>query len=252
MKTSNKLILIGYGLILLCFTTFFIAAKSHMVEVDKLIGSGNISTRSLGKMTANRIEIGGQFKCVLNPNSTDILVEGDDNIIALMGDLIVEKRFTTKNIYDDSYRITTTVPPVFNIGIKGLEDLFIDMSGVSRLTCSDTLRAVNIGISSGSGSSGELVIDGKKLTVNASRNSSLILKGRATFGVLSVDNLAVIESEGLVANEWIINMQDGAKATINATESVSGNMKNNSMLNLYGKPASNQILNTNHSEINLL
>lgn len=251
MKTSNKLILIGYGFVLLCFTAFFIAAKSNMIEVDRLVGSGNISTRSLGKMTVDRIEIGGQFKCVLNPNSSDIVVEGDDNIIALMGDLIVENRFTTGNIYGDSYRIATTVPPVFNIGIKDLEDLYIDMVGVSRISCSDTIRALDLGISSNSGSSLDLLIDVQRLTVNASRKSSLMLNGRTNLGVLTADNHALIEFKDLVANEWIINMQDGANATIYASEAVSGNLKNNSTLNLYGKPASNQLNNIIPAEINV-
>ena len=251
MKTSNKLLIGLYTAFLLAVACFLIAAKSSMIELEKIDGSGNVITKNFGTLTDGDIRLTNEsMGYQIDPNSNQVKVEAEDNVLEVMQNIVVDGKFVNSNIYGHGYNINTTVRPMITIGTKDLDVLNLQMRSFTSLSALDTLKNNSIRLDMGDHSQIESTIDCDRLVINARSFAGLTLYGATDFVLLNSRGHARLTADGLSADEWEINMSSFANASVHCNDVIGGTMRDQSSLDLHGQPENIQVTNMNNSSLN--
>jgi len=106
MKLSNKLLLGFYALVILSFTSFVVLAKSSIIEVEKLVGSGVIQEIDLGELNTNELVFKDYaIEYIIDPNSTRIVVQLDTVLISKLNKPIDLEQIQLDRILDGRFFI---------------------------------------------------------------------------------------------------------------------------------------------------
>lgn len=251
MKTSSKLLIGLYVAFLLAAAYLFIAAKSSMQEMEKVEGSGDVITKNFGILTDGSIRLTNEsMGYQIDPNSNQVIVEAEDNVMEVMENIVVDGKFTNSNIYGEGYNINTNVRPMIILGTKDLDVLNLQMRSFTSLKAIDTLKNSSIRLDIGDHSQMESTINCDRLVINSRSFAGLTLNGEADFVLLNSRGHARLTAKGLSADEWEINMSSLSSASVHCNDVIGGTMRDQSSLDLHGKPDNIQMTNYGNSSLN--
>jgi len=182
MKTSNKLLLVFFLAMFFSAASLMVYAKSHMVVGKEGMEEYHygedaivIERTLLDNLTISNLEMGDNFKYIIDPTRTGVTVKGDS---AFVSKLTV--------VHDNQFQILTGgVGHNFNwpdnllvvVGVKNLDKLDLDINGNARVTANQPLEydSIKMYMEGNSKFLADLTVN--NLEVKSNGNSGLTLNG---------------------------------------------------------------------------
>ncbi len=213
MKTSNKLLLIAIIFILVMATGVLATVKSHMVKVEPNIldGSGEIVRKKLGVLGENVMLLDTDYEYYFDPNSNDIFIEGDENIIRELSDCINFDPLNTMQLWmscgllEEYVDVVPSVDLKFSIGVAQYSELNIHLiepryskkEFTLNLLRSSTHHYSRVEINSYAYNLVHLNVESKELRINASYHSKMNVTGAVTKLIAKLDVQSVFNAKEL-------------------------------------------------------
>lgn len=267
MKTSNKLISLGIAILILSVAVFIMAAKTELVPRDKkmddndiinelaakeLLKSSEIIQRDLGKLLSNKLDLDGNHRYILDPDSDDVIVTGKSEYVnrfkpltdSTLFDAVIYHDVTSKRderndskVYD---RITDTL--YYKIGVKGKQDLLVLIGNESKVTISSALNisSLKVIMEGASHIDGELNCDKLELTTHSAGYARL--KGTATNSIITAYENSRLECGELVSGNAEIMLSGNSRLSLKANNALSGMIRNNAFYNNHGFVSGENVL----------
>jgi len=100
MKTSNKLLSGAYIFLAIVTIGFLMTVKSNMVKSEPQIlkGNGIIKIENLGELKSNKMILSTKYNYKFDHSSSDIILEGDENIVTELKACISNGRISMFNV----------------------------------------------------------------------------------------------------------------------------------------------------------
>ncbi|HEX8548727.1 MAG TPA: head GIN domain-containing protein [Cytophagaceae bacterium] len=230
MKTSTKLIVGFFTLVLLTITGFVGTAKYY-------------STRSLieesGKMITKSGKIEGFAKLSVRGNIKVYLTQSNENRYELKGDENYVKNINigeignTLNVHPDKgMRRSKNVE--LHLYFTNIEEL--KLSGGSSIDCLAEIKGERLTIDCSGGSSGTLWLNYKDIVCESSSGTNIEMKGTADNFTLDVSSGSNVDADGLLTKQCTVDGSSGANIQVNASDKLNVDVSSGAHLSYAGNP----------------
>ena len=189
-----------------------LVASACTVAVPTTIGSGRAQTeqRSVGSFTKVRVDEAIKATVIVGPDIT-VSVTTDDNVLSAVNTTVTADRLNVSMSGGAQPRVPVTVA----ITMPSLEDI-------------------------GAGSAASITATGvnsPSLTASADSAGSVIVRGNSASVAVTATSAGSADLGGVPAQTATVNVGSGARATVNAQQSVSGSVDTGGVVSISGNPA---------------
>lgn len=247
MKTSNKLLLAAFGLILAGTIVIIFKVKSFVGETisignnEKIELSGEIEEKAYDITSFNRLKVEGAISLELSKGETNTLsVRADTAILKYVQVEQMDNKLTIKLVNIHNKRARAKVK--LTTSDMNLEKLTANAG--SKLEVKDTLRAENIDIEVNAGGHGRFPVFSKEVECDANAGAFATIigktekfRGNATAG-------AHIKAKELGARYAKVNAVAGAQITISVSDELDADCTAGGVVKYNGNPKIKNV-NTN-------
>lgn len=173
MKTSNKILLAFFGLLLFSVTSMMVMAKTHLASVEVIKGNGVITKLEREVEPFREVKVGNRIHLMLQQGEEGLSLEGDENLLEHVS---VEFENGLMYIHSDPlYRLKSSNKIIAHVGFDDLQTVILrggtEISSVGELDLDDLIIEI-----SGS-SEGSLDMNADELDVQISGSADLALRG---------------------------------------------------------------------------
>lgn len=251
MKTSNKLICLGLLILVIIASSIIILGKYSMVdkpnasandiveELDKKLTEegSKITQRSLGVLSAEKLDLDGNHRYILDPASNEVTVSGPQAIISAFEEIKDDNFFeapiytevTSKRderndsrIYD---RITDTL--YYSIGIKDARSLLIFIGNESKVTVRTPIQLEDLQLFLEGNAHIHADLNCSSLEINSRDDGHVRLSGNATHVNITLEDNSNLECYELSTQDTEVMLSDNSRLELNTVASLSGIIMNN-------------------------
>lgn len=232
MKTSNKLLLVFFLALFFSAASLMVFAKSHMYvktgdELEELYyGEGPIIEKTvLDDLGVNDIEMGDNFRFILDPTRSDVVIKGDSAFISKL-----------KIVNDGQFRILTgglgrnnNWPENLSvtIGVKNTVNPRMELSGNARVFSNDSLSYEKVTFDMNGNSNVDLDLSADHIHVEINGNSRLELNGSLNSLRTNQSGNSSLLFENIMLREANINLSGNAKFYGDIADNVTGHASGN-------------------------
>jgi len=250
MLRRNVLVFIATLLVTASLLTIFTGCRGIS---DAIIGSGNLITQEMDFTDFTKLEIGHVFQAkVTKSDSFFVSITVDDNLLEYV---TVRKSGNTLRIclkggyaYIGTTKIVEiTMPKIDKISLSGasrcevsgfrsLDGLELEASGASTLNVDDTKAGeTSFEISGSSHASGGIEITEGRFNVSGA--SRIDLEGDARDISIEASGASYANLANFSVSNATVDISGASVASVNATDSIDGNVSGASRLTYLGNPA---------------
>ena len=232
MKTTNKILLTAFIVILAITTFLLILVRLNVNFGPALEGSMNVITQSREIGHFNAIEASGALKVeLLQGEQVGLTVVADDNLIELV---VTEVANDVLKI-----RLKERVGKHKSLDVKvafvTLEALSV--SAGARVTSVNTIVGMVLRHVISSGAFSDLNLEFEKLTLEASSGAHAKLTGKVRELFLQSSSGAQVDARELSAENATVRSSSGAINHIFVNNEMSIDVSSGAIVNYYGQPA---------------
>ncbi len=210
MKTSNKLLLIAFGLIIVGIVALMIFVKVNIVQPELLEPSGNITEETRQTAFFDRIEAHSGITIVVSQDSPrEIKVVADEKFIQKIKTEVVDG--STLKIYTDN-RIKNPGQQKVFVTMDEIKE--IDISRGVDITSEDTLITDALEVEASTGSRADLRVKAQEFTSNVSTGAKLHVAGYARNASITVSTGSDLNAESLTGQEMHTSVSTGSRAKV--------------------------------------
>lgn len=210
MKTSNKILFIAFGAIIIGIIALMIFVKVNIVQPELLEPSGNTTEETRQTAIFDRIEAHSGITIVVRQDSPrEIKVVADEKFIQKIKTEVIDG--STLKIYMDDRVKKSGQQKVF-VTLDEIKE--IDISRGVDITSEDTLvtDALEVGVSTGSRA--DLRVQAQEFTSNVSTGAKLHVAGYAGKASTTVSTGSDLNAESLKGKEMHISVSTGSRAKV--------------------------------------
>lgn len=231
MKTTNKILLGSFIIILLITFILMVLLRLNMNLGPAIEGSMNVSTQKREISSFNAIEASGAVKIeLLQNNEIGLTIEADDNLIEL---IITE-------VTDSVLKIRLNE----KVGRHKALDVKVDFVTLQALKASAgaSISSVNtiVGLALrhiiSSGAISNLELDFESLTIESSSGAHSTLTGKVREVFINSSSGAMVDARELVAEKATVKSSSGAINHIFVNNEMSIDASSGAIVNYYGQP----------------
>ncbi len=231
MKTTNRILLTLFVLILIGITITLIYIRVQVVNISEPMGSGNIITEQRELQGFHSIKVSGNFNVNLHEDTiSKLVINADDNLVDLITTDI------DKGVLQIIFLPRQTRHRRIDIDVYYHGLISLEATAGARLSNTDTIRAISFHHHVGSGAQSDLVIDVDELKLNSSAGAKAELKGFARTVNAECSSGAQIRAMDLIAENCAIKVSSGANAHIFVEKELSVNASSGSNIRYKGNP----------------
>ncbi|MBN1181742.1 MAG: DUF2807 domain-containing protein [Bacteroidales bacterium] len=216
MKTSNKLLLIAFGIILTGIIVILFSIKKYVVFEN--INVSGIKTEKIHAVSAfTNLEISGAIYVELQKSTK--------NELTLVGDTAILSRLTIDQVGDNLIlKLKGSISEKHQINAVLRTDKMeinkIRVSAGSSLTSQDTIFSQNIDIDASAGARSNTPVVVKSVDCNASAGATIKLKGEAENLSAQASAGAHVDAQNLAASNVKVNASAGGFSLVWAVETL--------------------------------
>jgi len=230
MKTSNKLLLGLFAVILITATALIGYAKRYS-NSSFIAASGDVVTEKRPVASFDRITVKGNIKVTLTTNSQAALeLKGDKNLLKNLqttvkeGELLIQLPFKTES--DQTIEAT--------VSAASIEAL--DFSTGSSLVCTDSIVSRKLNLSFTTGASGKMKIVCEETHLDCSTGAETELKGSAGYFRLSASTGSIVKAENFSVHNGSIEANTGAEISTSISDEIEVAMSTGATAKNKGNP----------------
>ena len=236
MKNSTKFIIgiIGAIALLGLYPIYMFKSNFDYVEKNRVIGSGDLSKKTLALNGFEELEIMDDFDVILRQGDFKVETEMDANLEELLDFEVKEDRLQIKFEKGTSYRSSET-PKVW-VTMPELRRAILFSSGSFKNEGTFTGSHVEVQIMG----SGEMDLNFECETVKASIMGSgeIELDGTGDFLEISIPGSGEVEAEGFSTVNANIRISGSGEANVNASGHLDASIMGSGAVRYSGNPAS--------------
>ncbi|HWE36656.1 MAG TPA: head GIN domain-containing protein [Isosphaeraceae bacterium] len=218
--------------------TVAVAGCNLQITGPALQGSGVSKTETRKVDTFHAVEVGGAIKATVKVgDKTEVVIEGDDNIIPLIETKVEDGRLVVRARDGTSY--STKKPLTATITATKLDALEAD--GASTIDATVAASDAMTIEASGAGNVSATGIDAKEVKVTASGASRVTAKGKGTSLTLDASGASHVEAAELAVESAKADLSGASDAKVHASKSVAGDISGASHLDVAGSPSGRSV-----------
>jgi len=254
MKTSNKLLLILALAGFLSTFSVMLYAKSKMITKDEyreqLKLSGKIVDRVLlENLTTNDIEMGDNFQWIIDPNSTKVVVSGDQALVSKLevadsGQFRIRTGGVDYHMVDEDF-VTVTV------GTKNLKEMKIEGEGNASITAQGPLSLDDVYLGLRGNSRCNLEVDSPQMEIISQGNARITLTGQTESIHADVSGNGRLNLEELSVIDVVISASGNGKYYGGHVESISGNGSGNALIKIESAPNKSNVSTSGNAKFTI-
>lgn len=234
MKTSNKLLFSAGAGLIMGFIVFLFSVKANMIQKgnNSIPGNGIKEVRIvIDNLTLEEFYLSNDFSYILDPNSKEVSISGDQNIIDAIE---IEETETALHIYKkNGLHFTDHLPVEVFIGIADKNSIKIEIDDDAKLTSKDSLQLTSLTLQMNDDAVANLFIDADILDVNLYADSDLTLSGEADIVSTKIFSYRPFNGKNLKSKTVKLDMGHDSNFYLQNATLVTGNLKNSATL-LFG------------------
>ena len=232
MKTTNKILLIMFILILAGITISLIYVRIQFGNIDETLGSGIVTTEQRQLNEFDGLRVSGNFNVAIHVDHSNMLViETDDDLMEFVNTAI------TDNTLVVDFLLRPAIHKTIDINLYVNEISSIEVLAGAWVSSEDTLNTVFFRHILGSGANSNLLIHVDSLHLESSSGSLSTLKGSARTIITEVSSGAQVRATELTAEFVDVQASSGANVHVNAQKELTANASSGSNIGYTGSPA---------------
>ncbi len=229
-KTSNKLLL-GLFAVILITATVFIGYAKHYSNKSFIAASGDIVTEQRPVESFSRIVVKGNIKVILTTRSQAALeLKGDKNLLKNIqttvkdGELLIQLPFKTESDQIIEAKVST-------VSIEAL-----DFSTGSSIVSTDSIVSKKLNLSFTTGASGKLNIESGETQLDCSTGAETELKGSTGTFQLAASTGSIVKAGNFSAHNGSIEGNTGSEISTNISDEIEVSMSTGATAKNKGNP----------------
>jgi len=244
MKTSNKLLLVFALAAFLSTASVMLYAKSQMISKDEyqkeLKLSGEFIERELTEnFTTEEIEMGDNFQWVIDPNSTKVVVSGDETLVSKL-EVSDSKRYRLRTGGVDYSMVDYDMVTV-TVGIKNLKEIKIEGNGNAYISATSPIDLEFIDLRMNGNARCKLDATSPEMNVSSNGNGKLTLNGQAQAINAHINGNGRIYAEDFSVKNVEVRVSGNGKFYGGEVESITGNGSGNATIEVKEASQKNRV-----------
>lgn len=209
------------------------SCKFDATDLGKSItGSGNIISKDRNISDFTKVEVEKGLDCeIVQSTSFRVVVEADDNLQEGIVTQVQNGTLTITSKYNRYKNVKAKTVKVFMPVIDVLET-----SGGSSLKTIGIIKANDIHLKSGSGSSLDAEIESEKVTLESTSGSDLTVSGKAISLVTLSSSGSSIDAKKLLANDVNSQSSSGSSTDVNPILKLNAQASGGSSIEYFNTP----------------
>jgi len=236
MKTSNKILLSLFGLLL--FSTLFAAFKGRSILGNMNVerGSGNITSEDRSVESFDEIKLRGQYKVYLTQGSESLRLETDDNLLDLIETYVDDGELHIKTKKGNKLKSSDNVKVY--VGFETLKE--ITSSGSCTIEATGPIVVPRMEVSGSGYCKTTIPLETDYLGVKISGSGKFESTGKATRAEYQISGSGSIETIDLESEHVEVTISGSGRAKVNATEELEANISGSGDVAYLGNPRLSQ------------
>ncbi len=231
MKTSNKILLIAFGLLLIGIVSLMLIIRKELSK-EPLDGSGRAVKDLREAFPFMDVDISGELKVYLQQgDSLSVMIEADDNLLD----------FIDTSIKDNQLKIRISEP----ISKESQIVAYITLPDLSRLgaannaviVANEPLTGSYLEIDLSSGTESTLELNYEKVNINLSSAAKATLHGAAEKLYAESATGSFLDARFFKVTECDITARSDSRAKVYVTNSFNATARSGSMIEYRGEPS---------------
>ena len=244
MKTSNKLLLVLTMAAFLSTISIMLYAKSQVITHEEyhkeMELSGNLVEKVLHEnLTTDNIEMGDNFTWIFDPNSTQVVVKGDEAIVSKLT-VVDDKQFQIRTGAYGSYDVDYDFV-VITVGTKNLSKLRIKGDGNARISAKSPMKLEKLELDMNGNARSTFDIQTGDIELGANGNSRITLIGSAENINAHVSGNGKVYFEDLSCNEVAVDASGNAGYYSGTVGSIVGSASGNARIKVEDVRGKNKV-----------
>ena len=234
MKTSNKLLIGFYCLMLVLTLTGMVIFKNNMIISfdEKVKGSGQLTTNLLAEeYQSDSLILDSDYHYFLDPSRQDISVTCDDN---LNSKFKLSDKGIIRFYQEGDLELIPSQPIKITIGVKGKQRLFVEAKHRSYIKNLGSISK-DLEINAEDGAEVDLKGEFDELELRASNGAEVHLAGNAKSMLLNVEDRSRVEGQNFTIGYLKMNAEDKSISTFDRVDTLNIAMEDRSKLHLNQK-----------------
>lgn len=245
MKTTNKILIGLFVLILIGITVFLIALRIQVKSAVFVEPSGNIVTKAIDVTTFTGIDASGNIKLQVRQGSShEVTVRADDN---LMEYVITE---VNNDVLKVSLRAWGGKDATIEVDIELVDIGSLLASAGARVHAENVLRGQILDHAVNSGAQSVLQIDFDKLELVVGSGAETLIGGRVREMIARNSGGGLLNAAALEAEKVKLNSSSGAQSDLFVTESLEVRASSGSVVNYTGNPLQREVSSSSGAQVN--
>lgn len=254
MKTSNKLLLVLALAAFLSTASIMLYAKSEIITQEEYQEQMKLSGNAIKKvlhedLTTYNIEMGDNFSWILDPNSTQVIVEGDETIVSKLT-VSDGKQFQVRTGEYGDYNIDYDMV-IITVGTKNLSKLRIEGNGNAKISAKEPIQMESLEVDMNGNSKCTLDITTVDIRIDINGNGRLTLDGSCEDINANVNGNGRIYAEKLATNKVKINANGNARFNGGTVESIKGDASGNAKIKVEESRGSSNVSTSGNAKFTI-
>jgi hypothetical protein len=247
MKTSNKILLGLFILILAGITILMIMFRVSVDRTPGLEGSGRVVRQDREITAFHAIDVSGKIQVELSLGDRESLsLEADDNLLEHLRTEVVDHVLT---ISLEGWGIRNAT---LNVAVGFTELEAIEGSGGARIRATDTVQGTFLRHSLASGAYSELELRLEELALDLSGGAHAFLKGEVQKVTAKSSGGSEIRASQLFVEDCSLETSSGSLNELHVTGLLGINASGGSQVNYTGNPLLREVSSSGGARINKL
>jgi len=254
MKTSNKLILILALALFLSTASVMLYAKTQLTTtkeyIEELKLTGSIVERVLtSNLTKDNIEMGDNFTWIIDPNSSEVVVSGDE---ALVSKLTVSdsKQYSIRTGGVDFNLVDEDMVSI-TVGIKNLNNLTINGGGNAGISALSAINLEEVELRMGGNARCKLDISSPTMVASTSGNGVISIQGETETIDAYLSGNGKLYAEKFSVKNVLISVSGNSEFHGGEVKSISGNGSGNGKIYLRNVSENSNVSTSGNSRVTI-
>jgi hypothetical protein len=236
MKTSNKLLLGMFSVIILSLTTFICIGRYYYLNIVDVKQSGVIAEETRTQQNFSNIKVEGNIAVILIDDAqSSVLLKGDKNYLKNIETSVKDGELLVKIPFD--------VKPGQQI------EAIISTAKFETISCSNgvviksqkVIASKKLILQFDTGVSGSIEINAEETTLNCSTGADIELKGNTNTIDINATTGVALNASKLMAHKAIIAASMGSVLNTAISDEISGSMSTGVILSNTGNAVTNNL-----------
>ena len=231
MKTSNKIILAFFLFQIAGVVAAMVTIKKNLTikTTETIVGNAVMKKVVLADtLISNRFKVGGNSVFKIDPNSTSVIVEFDENLLESFELEDTEEYFDFRQKHDT--HLSYKGDPVFTVGVKGKQNLKFQVYHSGKLESLGPVTLSSLLIESGDSADINLEMNTKVITLFSDDEAKINVKGKTDVITLELEDDVNLNLNALEIGLLNVQMENHSDVQVDNCDVATGFMRDHSKI----------------------